>query len=670
MTETASATEVVAPGSLSAAPAARQTGSRPRWELPALGLLLIITAVAYCWDLSATGWGNDFYAAAVQSGTQSWKAFFFGSLDPGNIVTVDKTPLSLWPMELSGRIFGFSSLSMLLPEVVLGVASVALLRASVRRSFGPAAGLLAGLVLALTPVAALMFRYNNPDAMLTFLIIAAAWAMTRALGDGRWRWLALTGAFIGLGFLAKQLQVMLVVPGLVLGYLVAGPPRLGKRLAQLCAAGVAVVVSAGWWVLAAQLWPASSRPYFGGSQNNSILDLTVGYNGIQRLDTSGFGPRAGTPGITRLFGPELAGQITWLVPAALVLGVAGIALRGRAGRTDGARGALVLWGVWLVVAGLVFSFMNGTFHQYYTLTMAPAIAALIGGGAVLVWRERDRVWPRAALAVSMLLTVAMAWVTLSRTPDFVPWLRWVVLVAGIVAAVAVVVPVSGRVSAVVLGLAILVGLAGPVSYTVDTLASGHSGDGGGFAAGPQVPGASMFGGPPGGGHHGGGHRGGAQLPGDPGAGSQAPGRPGTGAPGAGMPMPGGAPGGPGHGGGPGGWDQGPSQQVVNLLKTDAGRFIWPGAAVSSHGANSYQLAAGVPVMSIGGFSGGDPAPTLAHFQQYVAQRKIHYFIAGGFHGPDSDDNSESAKIAAWVQQHYTAKTVDGVTMYDLSGAAH
>lgn len=660
MTETASTTEVVAPGSSSTArgtPATRPTGSRTRWELPALALLLIITAVAYCWDLSATGWGNDFYAAAVQSGTQSWKAFFFGSLDPGNIVTVDKTPLSLWPMELSGRVFGFSSLSMLLPEVVLGVASVALLWATVRRSFGPTAGLLAGLVLAVTPVAALMFRYNNPDAMLTFLIIAAAWAMTRALGDGRWRWIVACGAFIGLGFLAKQLQVMLVVPGLALAYLVAGPPRLGRRLAQLCAAGVAVVVSAGWWVLVAQLWPASSRPYFGGSQNNSILDLTVGYNGIQRLDTAGFGPRAGTPGITRLFGPELAGQITWLVPAALVLGAAGIVLRGRAVRTDGVRAALALWGTWLVVAGLVFSFMNGTFHQYYTLTMAPAIAALIGGGAVLMWRERDKVWPRAVLAVSMLLTVVMAWVTLSRTPDFFPWLRWVVLVAGIIAAIAVAVPLRGRVSAAVVGLAVVVGLAGPVSYTVDTLASGHSG-GGGFSAGPQVPGSSMFGGPPGGGHHGGGRRGGAQLPGGPGAG----------APGAGMP--GGAPGGPGHGGGPGGWGEDASQQVVNLLKTDAGKFTWAGAAVSSHGANGYQLAAGVSVMSIGGFSGGDPAPTLARFQQYVAQGKIHYFIDGGFHGPQSDSDTESGKIAAWVQQRYTATTVDGVTLYDLSASAH
>jgi 4-amino-4-deoxy-L-arabinose transferase-like glycosyltransferase len=510
------------------------------------------------------------------------------------------------------------------------------------------AGLLAGLVLALTPVAALMFRYNNPDAMLTFLIIAAAWAMTRAL-DGRaaGRWLMLCGACIGLGFLAKQLQVMLVVPGLAAAYLVAGGPRLRVRIGQLCVAGVAVLVSAGWWVLIAQLWPADSRPYFGGSQNNSILDLTVGYNGIQRLDTSGFGPRAGTPGIARLFGPALAGQITWLVPAALVLGVAGIALRATMPRTDPVRGALLLWGGWLVVAGLVFSFMNGTFHQYYTLTLAPAIAALIGGGGVLVWRERERGWVRAALAASVLLTVVMAWVTLSRTPDFVPWLRWTVLIAGVIAAVLLAVPLRGRVPAVALAATLVVGLAGPVAYTVDTL---NNPQGGGFAgAGPQVPGANMFGGPPPGSKGGGGHGPGAQRPG----GAQ---QPGGATPTA-------------RGGGPG-WDEGPSSQVVAMLKAGAGRYTWAGAAVSSHGANSYQLAADVPVMSIGGFSGGDPAPTLAQFQKYVSQGRIHYFIAGGFHGPQGDSDSEGAKITAWVQRHYTAAMVDGTTVYDLTVAPH
>ncbi|WP_019930431.1 glycosyltransferase family 39 protein [Nocardia sp. BMG111209] len=681
MTETVTRADVP-PETASPAPS-----PRPRWELPGLALLLIGTAVAYFWKLTAAGWANEFYAAAVQSGARSWKAFFFGSLDPGNIVTVDKTPLSLWPMELSARLFGFGSFSMLMPEVLLGVASVAVLWATVRRPFGPGAGLLAGLVLALTPVAALMFRYNNPDAMLTFLIVAAAWAMTRALADGRWRWLVLTGVFIGFGFLAKQLQVMLVVPGLALAYLVAGPRRFGIRIGQLCAAGAGLVLAAGWWVLIAQLWPAGSRPYIGGSDDNSVLDLTLGYNGIQRLNSEGGGPRSGSPGITRLFQPELAGQITWLIPAALVLLLAGLALRGRitAGsvateghsRTDEQRAALLLWGGWLLVSGLVFSFMTGTFHSYYTMTTAPAVAALIGGGSVLLWRERERPWVRAALALSVALTVVTAWSILSRTPDFFGWLRWTVLIAGVVATVAMLLPLRGR-ALVIAGLAaVFVGLAGQIAYTADTLAVAHGG--GGTSAGPRVPGRGGFGGGPRGGGPGAPNPGGAVARNDAGdtgpAGNGAPGSGRTGRPVAPVPNGGGAnPGAPGGNtaGGPGGgfgFGAKPSEQVIAMLQENAGSYTWAGAAVSSHSANSYQLESEVSVMSIGGFSGGDPAPTLAKFQEYVAQGRIHYFL-GGSRGFGNDRDTESAKITAWVQQHYTAATVDGVAVYDLTVPAH
>src|SRR5690606_31737189 len=205
---------------------ARKTGrSRAaRWEYPALAVLLLATGLSYLYNLSANGWANSFYSAAVQAGSQSWKAFFFGSSDAANSITVDKPPASLWVMELSVRLFGLNSWSMLIPQVLLGLATVALLWATVRRSFGPAAGLITGLVVAVTPVFALMFRFNNPDALLVFLMVAAVWAMTRALEDGRWRWLVLTGTCIGFGFLAKQLQVMLVVPVLALVYLFAGPP--------------------------------------------------------------------------------------------------------------------------------------------------------------------------------------------------------------------------------------------------------------------------------------------------------------------------------------------------------------------------------------------------------------------------------------------------------------
>src|SRR6266702_8666384 len=284
----------------------------PPWARPALLGLLALTAVLYLWDLTRNGWANDFYAAAVQAGTESWKAFFFGSFDPSNFITVDKTPGSLWVMELSGRLFGFSSWSMLVPQALEGVAAVALLYATVRRWFSQPAALVSGAVLALTPVAALMFRFNNPDALLVLLLVLGAYAVTRALESGSARWLALAGAALGFGFLTKMFQAFLVLPAFALVYLVAAHTSLGRRLWHLAVAGLAVVVSAGWYVALVALWPAGSRPYIGGSTNNSLLQLALGYNGLGRIfGGSGSGPGGGAggggggfggaTGITRLF---------------------------------------------------------------------------------------------------------------------------------------------------------------------------------------------------------------------------------------------------------------------------------------------------------------------------------------------------------------------------------
>ncbi|WP_280234385.1 glycosyltransferase family 39 protein [Nocardia cyriacigeorgica] len=461
---------------------------RHRWEYPALAVLLLGTGLGYLYNLGANGWANSFYSAAVQAGSVSWKAFFFGSSDAANSITVDKPPGSLWLMELSVRLFGLNSWSMLVPQVLLGVATVALVWATMRRSFGAPAGLIAGLALAVTPVAALMFRFNNPDALLVFLMVAAAWAMLRAVADGRWRWLVLTGAFIGFGFLAKQLQVLLVVPALALTYLIAGPPRWGKRIIQLFAAGAAMVVAAGWWLLAVELWPESERPWIGGSQHNSILELTMGYNGLGRLngnETGSVGPGGelppggngmwGSTGIGRMFDAAQGGQIAWLLPAALVALVAGLLLRGRAIRTDRQRAALILWGGWLLVTGLVFSFMAGIFHQYYTVALAPAIAALVGIGAQMSWRNRSRWWVRACTAAAIGLTTATAWMLLSRSADFLPWLRWAVLVAGVLATVATLIPMPTKPAVGAAVLAGIVALSGPAAYTVDTVNSAHAG---------------------------------------------------------------------------------------------------------------------------------------------------------------------------------------------------
>ncbi|HEY7273318.1 MAG TPA: glycosyltransferase family 39 protein, partial [Actinoplanes sp.] len=503
------------------------------WVRPSLLGLLATTAVLYLWGLGSSGWANAFYSAAVQAGTVSWKAFFFGSSDAANSITVDKTPGALWIMELSARIFGVNSWSILVPEALMGVATVALLFATVKRWYGPAAGLIAGAVSALTPVAVLMFRFNNPDALLVLLMVAGAYATVRAIENGSTKWLMLAGVAVGFGFLAKMLQALLVVPAYALAYLLAGPPRLGRRIVQLLLAGVALVVSAGWYIAIVELVPASMRPYIGGSQNNSLLELTLGYNGLGRLSGDetgsvgggGGGGGWGATGLTRLFQTAQAGQIAWLLPAALILLVAGLVVTARLPRTDRLRAGLVLWGGWLVGTGLVFSYMQGIFHAYYTVALAPAVGAVVGIGAVLLWRERRNPLAAGTLSVALALTAWWCYHLLGRSADFLPWLRTLVLVGGLIAAVAVFVTsrLAARVGLVAAGGALLAVLAGPTAYAVQTASQPHSGSI--PSAGPATA-AGFGGGGPGG--RGGGF-GGFAGGGFPGGGTQGNGFPGGGA---------------------------------------------------------------------------------------------------------------------------------------------
>jgi 4-amino-4-deoxy-L-arabinose transferase-like glycosyltransferase len=657
-----------------------------RWVRPSLLGLLATTAVLYLWGLGSSGWANAFYSAAVQAGTVSWKAFFFGSSDAANSITVDKTPGALWIMELSARLFGVNSWSILVPEALMGVATVALLFATVKRWYGPAAGLIAGAVSALTPVAVLMFRFNNPDALLVLLMVAGAYATVRAIENGSTKWLMLAGVSVGFGFLAKMLQALLVVPAYALAYLIAGPPRLGRRIGQLLLAGLALVVSAGWYIAIVELVPASMRPYIGGSQNNSLLELTLGYNGLGRLSGDetgsvggGGGGGWGATGLTRLFQIAQAGQIAWLLPAALILLVAGLVLTARLPRTDRLRAGLVLWGGWLIGTGLVFSLMQGIFHAYYTVALAPAAGALVGIGSALLWRLRRNPFAAATLAAAIAVTAWWSYHMLTWSPDFVPWLKWVVLLGGIAAAIGVLASVrlTARVAAVSAGVALGAILAGPAAYAVQTASQPHTGSI--PSAGPAVQGGFGPGGGPGGRFRG--QRGGG-FPGAPGGGLGGfPGGPGGLAGGFGG-FPGGATqGGPqggffgrGQRGGMGGLLDSAtvSAEMKALLEENGSSYTWVAAAVGSQNASGYQLATGLPVMPIGGFNGSDPSPTLAQFQEYVSQGKIHYFIGGGEggfgRGGRNGGSNTSSQIAQWVADNFTAQTVGGVTVYDLSSS--
>ena len=635
----------------------------PTWARPALLGLLLATALFYFYNLTSSGYANSFYSAAVQAGSDSWKAFFFGSSDAGNSITVDKPPASLWAMALSVRVFGLSSFSILMPEVLMGVATVGVVHATARRHFGAAAGLIGGAVMALTPVAVLMFRFNNPDALLVLLMAVGAWATMKSIEQGSAKWFAIVGVFIGLGFLTKALQVLLVVPAFGLAYLLFADTTLRRRITGALIGTAAMVLSAGWWVAIVELVPASMRPYIGGSQDNSFLSVTFGYNGLGRISgdetgSVGGGNGWGTTGLGRMFSSSIGGQISWLIPSAFILLVVGLFLRGRAPRTDARRAAYVVWGGWLLVTMVTFSLMAGIFHEYYTVALAPAIAALVGMGAAEAWEHRAKAIGSITLSAATAAAATWSFILLSRT-DWQNWLRIGVLVLGLASALLLlaITQLHRRFVPLVIAGALVAALAGPAAYSVQTVGTAHTGSI--VTAGPAVAGVR------GGGMPGGGQGGmGAPPQGMTGGPQGTTGTQG----GTGTTTQGGAR----TGGGMGGLLDAstPNTEVVSALSADASSYRWVAAAIGSQNAAGLQLGTGLPVMAIGGFNGSDPSPTLAQFQQYVADGDIHYFVAsggnGGGPGGGLGGSGTGSQISAWVAANFTQVTISGSTFYDLT----
>jgi 4-amino-4-deoxy-L-arabinose transferase-like glycosyltransferase len=434
---------------------------RPRWIGPALWTLLGVTALLYLWDLGAAGYANQFYAASVQAGTESWKALLFASLDPGNAITVDKPPAAIWVMGLSARLFGFGAWAMLVPQALMGVGAVALLYGAVRRASGPIAGLLAGAMLALTPLAALVFRYNDPDALLVLLLVAAGYCTVRALDGSSGRWLALAGTALGFAFLTKTMEACVVMPAIGLVVLVGGPGSVRTRIRNLLIGLATTVVSAGWFVALVAIWPADSRPYIGGSTDNSLLQLALADNGVGRA----------------LGGDGMAGgsEVSWLLPAALIGLIAMLWFTRLAPRTSRMRASLLFWGAWMLVSGLVFSYLHGITHPYYTAAIAPAIAAVTAISARELWRARQFASSRATLALMLVATVGWDFVLLGRTPDWLPWPRWTMLLGAIVVAATLLIrrQLAGRGAAVLCAAGLLLGLGGGASFTIHAVNAGH-----------------------------------------------------------------------------------------------------------------------------------------------------------------------------------------------------
>ena len=606
------------------------TQAAPRWPGFALACLLAATATLYLWNLSANGYANAFYAAAAQSGARNWKAWFFGSLDPNNFITVDKPPAALWVTGLSVRFFGMNSWAVLVPQALMGVAAVGVLYATVRRTVadprhGAVAGLIAGTVLAVTPAATLMFRYNNPDALMMLLITIGAYFLVRAVATASWRWLALVGVALGFAFLTKMLAGLLVLPAFALAYLLFAPTGWGRRVLHLLGAGLALVVAAGWWVAVVQLWPADSRPYIGGSTDNHVLNLALGYNGVSRVvgggdrvehgpvpsgHGSGWAARAGW---SRIFSAEMGYEASWLVPVVVFVIGFGIylAVRGvRLSRDE--KAALVMWTLWFLVSALVFSYMTGLAHPYYTIALAPAIGALVGLGSAWAWRVRAGWDGKLAISVMVLLAAGWAIILLKRAGLGPVWTRWTIGAAAVIAVVLLIAAATRwpRLTPIATVVAMLAGLSGTTAFALATAATPHNG---------SIPNAA--------------HTANVWPTVGPRFGQTST-----------------------IGAGPSRIDP----QLAEVLA--ATRTTWSAATQGSQSAASLEIASGTAVMAIGGWS-SDPVPTLQRFIDDVHAGKISYYVESG--RLRARDQSAAGEIADWVARHYRPTKVGGTTVYRL-----
>jgi 4-amino-4-deoxy-L-arabinose transferase-like glycosyltransferase len=392
----------------------------------ALGAILLVAALLRGWNLDQGGILIPYYFAGVRSALQSWHNLFFNAFDPAGFVSVDKPPVAFWLQTASAALFGFGRAAVLLPQVIEGVVSVGLLYWLVRRRFGIAAGLLAALFLALSPVDVAVDRSNNTESCLVLVLLLAAWAMIRALETGKIAPLLLASALVGIGFNVKMLVAFGVLPAFTLAYLLGAPTTIGRRVGRLALAGLVLAPVALSWTLVYDLTPPESRPYVDSTDDNSMLELVVGHNFVQRfVRRSDFRERAAattsaTPdnanvtiqgrdfapaGPLRLAAPTLAAQVGWLFPLALIGGITAWRRYRRAPHAED--WLLVIWGGWAVVYGVVFSAAGGLFHSYYTAVMAPALCALAGVGAVALWRRysaggKDALWLLAAILATAL----------------------------------------------------------------------------------------------------------------------------------------------------------------------------------------------------------------------------------------------------------------------------
>lgn len=603
-----------------------------RWETFGLVVLLMGTAFLFIWGLDRNGWANPYYSAAAQAGSVDWKAFFFGSSDAGNMITIDKPPLSIWVMSLSVRVFGLNSWSLLVPQAVMGVATTWLVFAIIRRSHPAAPALLGALVYATTPVVALMSRFNNPEPLMGLLVVGAVYCIVRALEENYWRWYLLAGAALGFGFMAKQIQAFLVIPALVVAVILVGAGPLSSRIRRLIGALGAVVVCGGWWIAFVELTPAAERPWVGGSSSNSVLELTVDYNGLARfirlpLTAGSTLAEAGTQhataydgGLSRMFNANFAPEAAWLLFPAVAVLLLLAALPYLSGGASHVRALAIISGVWLLTAFLVLSFMGTMIHSYYTYSMGAPIALILPVGLFALWCHRDRFAVRLLGTVVISASAYMTVRVLHYSDEWPPLLTVVVVGCGAAAAFGWLMSKSVVQSRLTTGFLTVSLVAAPLTadfYTISAAQTGTNPNSGPVSNNPVAVSRHLE----------------DVKRGNP------------------------------------SWERQvafgtePPPEIVDMLKqTDE---TWAAATYSAQTAALHQLASKRPIMAIGGWLGTDPSPDLETFKELVARRAIRYFIMQPVLVETKTVGPNTMKISAWVNANFKEHIVDGVRIYDL-----
>jgi len=562
-------------------------------KLLLIALLLIVTAL-YVWNLSMNGYANSYYAAAVQSATKSWHAFFYAGLDSNGFISIDKPPLAIWIMAIFTRLLGFSNFAMLLPNVLAGLITVYLIYAIVRRHFSSFCALFSAAIMALVPVSSLIFRYNNPDSFLVLFLVASLYAFMRSLEKNHWRWIILSSIFVGLAFNVKMLQALIVLPVYFIIYLFFAKPLLKKRIAHLSIAFISVIFVSFLWPLMVYLTPMASRPYIGGTTDNNIWSLIFGYNGLSRLvgganqigSMSGYGGQAG---ILRMFNGDFGLAIAWLLPAALISLVILVWNYRYNLRHDLKRALVLTAGGWLVVYSLIFSLTAGTIHAYYSIIIVPVLAILIGVGIPALWRSyKSKTHEQWCLPLAIILCAATELIILGSDPGWLPALRWIIFFGSLISACLLIINLvkpNRRLRDMAVGASFVLIFGGMFLYSINTVSTAHSG---------QIPTVAPL-----------------LMNSDP------------------LVL---------------------SNTAKQYLISEHRTQTWIAATVYAENAATIQLATDLPVMSIGGFRGTDKAMTYIKFRQIVTDGKIPFFVLG--RRDVFDEKSEIGQIIDWVTKNF------------------